>query len=168
MHKQRTARLEPLVGQLSHEHYLGLVRSVDLELGNIYRNVVELMEEGRKPGPKVCGPIHCVCLCLGLCSVFVCTLCLSVYCVSLCSVFVCILCLSVHCVCLCASLCLSVHCVCLCVCLRLCVCLCVCLCTVSSCALRWCVHCASCLYTVFTYGARQRRTKLPICGSTLV
>jgi hypothetical protein len=46
MHKQRTVRLSPVSGDaLSREHYLELVRSVELELGAAWRDVMEATAE---------------------------------------------------------------------------------------------------------------------------
>jgi len=53
MHKQRASRLEPLHGALNPEFFLGLVRSVDLELGNVYREIMELREEEGQGPAKV-------------------------------------------------------------------------------------------------------------------
>jgi hypothetical protein len=53
MHKQRTVRLSPVSGDaLSREHYLELVRSVELELGAAWRDVMEAAGEGGE-GAKV-------------------------------------------------------------------------------------------------------------------
>ena len=38
---------------LNPEHYLGLVRSIALELGNIYREISELEEAEGRPAAKV-------------------------------------------------------------------------------------------------------------------
>jgi hypothetical protein len=53
MHNQRTVRLQPLHGALNVEFFLGLVRSISLELGNISREVMELEEEEGRPANKV-------------------------------------------------------------------------------------------------------------------
>eukprot|EP00955_Chlamydomonas_euryale_P115649 366366-Chlamydomonas_euryale.AAC.32 len=80
MHSQRVARLAPLHGVLNHEHFLGLlrmyrllaaaataggggflycdafasqVRSIALELGNTSREIMDLLEEERRPKSKV-------------------------------------------------------------------------------------------------------------------
>jgi hypothetical protein len=51
MHRSRARLLEPLEGQLSAEHYPGLVRSVALELGAAARRVAEIKEgSGREAG----------------------------------------------------------------------------------------------------------------------
>jgi hypothetical protein len=55
MHRSRARLLEPLVGQLSAEHYLGLVRSVALELGHAYRRVAEVKEASGREADKVRG-----------------------------------------------------------------------------------------------------------------
>uniref|UniRef100_A0A7R9YQ70 KIF-binding protein n=1 Tax=Chlamydomonas euryale TaxID=1486919 RepID=A0A7R9YQ70_9CHLO len=52
MHSQRVARLAPLHGVLNHEHFLGLVRSIALELGNTSREIMDLLEEERRPKSK--------------------------------------------------------------------------------------------------------------------
>ena len=53
MHKQRMTRLEPLHGALSHDYYLGLSRSIALELGNICREMMDLEELEKRPAAKV-------------------------------------------------------------------------------------------------------------------
>lgn len=55
MQRQRASRLEALHGVLNKEHFLGLVRSIALELGNICREVSELEEAEGRPMAKVCG-----------------------------------------------------------------------------------------------------------------
>jgi hypothetical protein len=52
MHAQRVARLCPLHGLLNTEYFLGLVRSIALELGNSCREVMELEEEEGRPAAK--------------------------------------------------------------------------------------------------------------------
>jgi hypothetical protein len=54
MQRQRASRLEALHGGvLNPEHFLGLVRSVALELGNICREISELEEAEGRPVVKV-------------------------------------------------------------------------------------------------------------------
>jgi hypothetical protein len=53
MHKTRARLLLPLDGALSYQHYPGLVRSISLELGNIYREVHEIKESAGWPAAKV-------------------------------------------------------------------------------------------------------------------
>ena len=55
MHKTRARLLLPLDGALSYQHYPGLVRSISLELGNIYREVHEIKESAGWPAAKVRG-----------------------------------------------------------------------------------------------------------------
>lgn len=45
MHVQRSNRVGPLHRQLNPQHYLGQVRSIELELGNIWHDVAEAREE---------------------------------------------------------------------------------------------------------------------------
>lgn len=44
MHKARANILEPLHKQLNPQYYLGTSRSIDLELGNIYREILDLKD----------------------------------------------------------------------------------------------------------------------------
>lgn len=53
MHRQRVARLQPLHGVLNPEFFLGLVRSIALELGNVSREIIELEEQEGRPPAKV-------------------------------------------------------------------------------------------------------------------
>lgn len=53
MHKSRVKYLAPLEGQLSPAHFLGLSRSVSLELGNIHREMMEIKEGADRNDPKV-------------------------------------------------------------------------------------------------------------------
>ena len=47
MHKLRVDRLQPVSGRaLNPEHYLGLMRSVELELGRARRDVMEVRGAG--------------------------------------------------------------------------------------------------------------------------
>jgi len=54
MHKRRAKVLQPLDGQLNPQHFLGPVRSVQLELGNIWREVAELSQDAGKGTTQVC------------------------------------------------------------------------------------------------------------------
>ncbi|KAJ9534118.1 hypothetical protein QJQ45_002106 [Haematococcus lacustris] len=48
MHKQRVQRLQPVSGSaLNKEHYLGLVRSIELELGAAWRDVMDAVAQGK-------------------------------------------------------------------------------------------------------------------------
>lgn len=49
----RMTRLEPLYGALSHDYYLGLSRSISLELANICREMMDLEEIEERPAAKV-------------------------------------------------------------------------------------------------------------------
>lgn len=53
MHKQRIKQLEPLCGQLNEDVYQGLVRSINLELGAAYRDMMEIKEQERGQPDKV-------------------------------------------------------------------------------------------------------------------
>ena len=54
MQRHRASRLEALHGGvLNPEHFLGLVRSIALELGNICREISELEEAEGRPVVKV-------------------------------------------------------------------------------------------------------------------
>ena len=50
---RRMTRLEPLHGALSHDYYLGLSRSVSLELANICREMMDLEELEKRSAAKV-------------------------------------------------------------------------------------------------------------------
>jgi hypothetical protein len=53
MHRSRAKALEPLCGQLNAQHFLGLVRSISLELGHVYRRLAEIREVSGREGGKV-------------------------------------------------------------------------------------------------------------------
>lgn len=53
MHKARANILEPLHKQLNPQYYLGTSRSIDLELGNIYREILDLKDGARWAPSKV-------------------------------------------------------------------------------------------------------------------
>ena len=55
MHRARAKPLEPLSTSLNPQYFLGLQRSVNLELGNIYRTIMELKEAEGRPAGKVSG-----------------------------------------------------------------------------------------------------------------
>ncbi|MEW5303813.1 MAG: hypothetical protein WDW36_006468 [Sanguina aurantia] len=69
MHKARANILAPLHKQLNPQYYLGTSRSVDLELGNIYREILDLKDgAGWAPGkvrwaecPHTPSPAHMAC-----------------------------------------------------------------------------------------------------------
>jgi hypothetical protein len=52
-HRHRAKLLGPLEGQLSLVHFLGLVRSLHLELGNVARSIHEIKEAAGWPAAKV-------------------------------------------------------------------------------------------------------------------
>jgi hypothetical protein len=52
-HRHRSKLLAPLEGQLSPVHFLGLVRSLHLELGNVARTIHEIKEAAGWPAAKV-------------------------------------------------------------------------------------------------------------------
>ncbi|GAX74504.1 hypothetical protein CEUSTIGMA_g1953.t1 [Chlamydomonas eustigma] len=53
MQRQRASRLKELHGVLNPEYYLGMVRSIALELGNINRDLAELEEQDGKKSKNV-------------------------------------------------------------------------------------------------------------------
>lgn len=53
MHKCRAKPLEPLEGELNTQHFMGLTRSISLELGNIHREIMEIKELEDRNSPKV-------------------------------------------------------------------------------------------------------------------
>lgn len=54
MHKHRAKLLEPLLAAgLNAQHYLGQIRSLNLELGNIYRTIMEIKDREGREADKV-------------------------------------------------------------------------------------------------------------------